>query len=788
MHLKFLRHGRGSARGAAAYLLAERSHNGELREAVTVLRGDPEQVAAVADSLEFKLRYRSAVIAWAPEDRPTPAQIEQTLDEFEATAWAGVGQDRYAWTAVQHDEPGGGVHVHILTARVDLTTGKSLNIAPPGWEQTFDHLRDALNWENGWARPDDPARARLLQPGHEAHRPAGKVEINAYVAARIEAGEIHNRADIVAALHEVGLETPRRGKNYITALDPDTGQKWRLKGHIYERDWSVERTLEAASGAEQTAGGKLDSERARAAFEQLQEARAKRAEYNRQRYGAAEQSNVAEHVRAREQSQDAAKTPDSGRCWAVEPLGSWLERHLGPDSIFITAGKSRTRRTGKGQENETTASGLGARAIRSERGEVHSPSGGHEGQRWLDVEGRSDRREIGGVDHDRTRAKAYRIAHNAIQRAEELVRTAATANHGLATATRQAAAANRAAERVRDAMDRELEEFKRRNLVAVAMQHGYEIDRKRSTASAVAMIGPGDHKIVVGQAEDGHGVYYSLRGGSERAGSVVDFVQERLEASGQPSTLGHVRKSLRGPLRASEGHARGATLPRPQPTTKDRLGVIAQIEAAPETTQHKYLAARGLDYELQNSPRFRGTVRRDERGNALFPHQDRAGWCGGEIKNQGFTGQPKGGSKGLWLSNMSEQDTRLVICESAIDCLSYHAIHGDEHTRYASFGGSMSPEQKDLVKGLVAKAQGKGLAVVVATDNDEQGAQYVDLIRDELASSGQIEEHRPEHCKDWNEELQERQRLMQEEREAQETRELFKAEELQQEQDRGLEL
>ena len=63
-------------------------------------RGNPDMVAAVADSLDFERKYRSAVIAWAPEDRPTDEQIEAVLDEFEKTAWAGLEPDRYAWTAV----------------------------------------------------------------------------------------------------------------------------------------------------------------------------------------------------------------------------------------------------------------------------------------------------------------------------------------------------------------------------------------------------------------------------------------------------------------------------------------------------------------------------------------------------------------------------------------------------------------------------------------------------------------------------------------------------------------
>ena len=86
MHIKCLRRGTGAARAAADYLVGERDAAGHRREGVDVLRGNPDMVAAVADSLEFEHTYTSVVIAWAPEDRPTDAQIETVLDEFEQTA------------------------------------------------------------------------------------------------------------------------------------------------------------------------------------------------------------------------------------------------------------------------------------------------------------------------------------------------------------------------------------------------------------------------------------------------------------------------------------------------------------------------------------------------------------------------------------------------------------------------------------------------------------------------------------------------------------------------------
>ena len=220
MLVKFLARGTGAARDAADYLLGERDAAGKPRGGVEVLRGDPNEVAAVADTLPFEHRYTSGVIAWAPEDEPTDEQIGAVLDAFEDTAWAGLEPDRYAWAAVLHRERGGGAHVHVFAARCDLETGRSLNIAPPGWERTFGPLRDAFNHEHGWARPDDPARARVEQPGHRAYVEAARLRaglrleasprdlIRDYLLQRVEHGMVRNRADVVSALREAGLEVP----------------------------------------------------------------------------------------------------------------------------------------------------------------------------------------------------------------------------------------------------------------------------------------------------------------------------------------------------------------------------------------------------------------------------------------------------------------------------------------------------------------------------------------------------------------------------------------------------
>ena len=230
-----------------------------------VLQGDPHRVAAVADALAFEHKYTSGVIAWAPDDTPPDVQIGAVVDAFEQTE-----PDRYAWAAVVHRERGGGVHVHVLAARCDLETGRSLNIAPPGWQKTFDPLRDAFNHEHGWSRPDDPARARAQQPGHRAYIKPSKLRaglalepdprelIRDHLVQRVEHGAVQNRADVVSALEAVGFEVPRQGKDYVTARDPDSGKRWRLRGALYEHDFQPERLDFPAA---EPAGGRPPADR-----------------------------------------------------------------------------------------------------------------------------------------------------------------------------------------------------------------------------------------------------------------------------------------------------------------------------------------------------------------------------------------------------------------------------------------------------------------------------------------------------------------------------------------------
>ena len=384
MHLKFLARGRGAARAAADYLLGTHNAAGKERASVEVLRGDPNQVAAVADGLSFEHRYTSGVIAWSPDDTPTAAQVERVLDAFEKTAWAGLAADRYAWSAVLHRDLASGVHVHVFAARCDLATGRSLNIAPPGWQKTFDPLRDAFNYEHGWSRPDDPARARALRPSPpRAYRDAAAVRagldvepdprelVGEQLKERVAGGEIKDRAGVVAALRAFGLEVTRQGRHYVTARRPETGERWRLKGGLYEEDFDRDRFMRqqgAASADRPRAAGGNDAAQAEALWQEVEATRLRRAEYHQTRYGGAGRRGAA-RGRAAGGVGDRAVRPaaaePAGRDAGPESLDDHLRRELGADAMVVAgdAVAARMRPTPE-REAELLATTTGTALLR----------------------------------------------------------------------------------------------------------------------------------------------------------------------------------------------------------------------------------------------------------------------------------------------------------------------------------------------------------------------------------------------------------------------------------------
>ncbi len=305
-------------------------------------------------------------------------------------------------------------------------------------------------------------------------------------------------------------------------------------------------------------------------------------------------------------------------------------------------------------------------------------------------------------------------------------------------------------------MDEELDDFKTHiNLSEYAAAQGYVLDRRASSKNSVVMRARAGEKIVIARAEDRHWIYFSVQDDLDN-GSIIDFVQQRRNCS-----LGGVRQELRPWL----GGARHVVRPDPDlfareiaRISRDRARVLLELARMKPLLFHRYLEEeRGLPASLLNSSRFAGKLKVDFRSNAVFPHADREGPCGYEVKNRGFTGFAPGGEKGLWFSAANSTDTALVIAESGIDALSHAVLHPDEHARYASTGGSLNPIQPDLIRSAVGK-MGPGSRIVIAADNDPGGHALADRIEALARETGRADLliHRDQPLgdgQDWNDVL-----------------------------------
>jgi len=252
MFMKVFPHGTGDGGKPSRYLVRP-DYPGRDTAPPLVLRGDPAMTRALIDSIDRRWKFTSGALSWHPDEKISEADENEVMDAFEQVAFAGLEADQRNILWVRHTHAGHH-ELHFLIPRMELSSGKDFNACPPGWQKDFDVFRDLLNWRKGWARPDDPARAREELPkkadlfkarlarwgkeAKESDRDKAKEVIHAFLKTKITQGLVCNRADILSALQDAGMEINRAGKDYISVRNPANGMKLRFKGGIYAEAWT----------------------------------------------------------------------------------------------------------------------------------------------------------------------------------------------------------------------------------------------------------------------------------------------------------------------------------------------------------------------------------------------------------------------------------------------------------------------------------------------------------------------------------------------------------------------
>lgn len=388
MYIKVFPRGKGGGSGPVDY--ATRLDDPQTRKprqvAPDVVKGEPEQTRRLIDSIDNKWKYTSGVMSWSPGEVVTPEQESELIREFEQVAFAGLEEHQYNCLWVRH-EHAGHHELHFIIPRVELESGKAMNAFAPGWQKDFDPLRDKWNWKEGWSRPDDPALARIYQPG-PGHLQGGKEEIRQaatdYLTAEIEAGRVTDRATLKQSLEQAGITIVKEGKAYVTILD-EAGERHRLKGGIFEKTWTLEQHL-AESQAESRPDPERDREDLAKRIESLeQELKGiceRRAQYNQQRYKAPEQEHRAEPGQEHQQNQQrasAAAQKTAAVAASAPDLPDYMREQCGNDYIAsVLNGPEPSAETGRDRNHESNTaaeSNVGPGNDREPgRQQIHNPS------------------------------------------------------------------------------------------------------------------------------------------------------------------------------------------------------------------------------------------------------------------------------------------------------------------------------------------------------------------------------------------------------------------------------
>ncbi len=300
MYIKVFPHGKGNGKSPTHYLVRLDYPNRKENPPV-VLRGDVNETQQIIDSLSTQWRFTAGVLSWHPDDVISSEKEQEIMDAFENLAFAGLEKEQRNILWVRHSHA---KHheLHFVIPRVELYGGKAYNPCPPGWQKSFDVLRDYFNIKENWARPDDPTRARLYVPEQadlknarlirwgktplkKEEREQAKEALHTYLIQQIECGKIKNKTNIIQILQDIGLQINRQGKDYITVVDPTSKEKLRLKGAMYAEQFDLidrENQNQSRTGTERNRSN-TQAELSRLAGE-LEHVIQRRTEYNRKRY------------------------------------------------------------------------------------------------------------------------------------------------------------------------------------------------------------------------------------------------------------------------------------------------------------------------------------------------------------------------------------------------------------------------------------------------------------------------------------------------------------------------
>ena len=254
MIVRIFRSGVSNGESPVNYLLGDKDHTGEIRSVkAELLEGDPQTTIDIINSIHRKHKYISGCLAFRDAEKPSKAEIRAIIDDFKKTFCPALTGDNFNSLFVLHQEKGN-TEVHFVIPTQELSTGRRMNIHPPGPRNIafFSTFTTVTNHKMHYAQVvEDPLK--LAFTDFERKTPDGRKDrsnknfLHQKIIKAVGSGKIHNRNELCQFLDDkLGLTITRQGKDYISVVFPGSTKARRLRGALYTEGADYQSLVQAS--------------------------------------------------------------------------------------------------------------------------------------------------------------------------------------------------------------------------------------------------------------------------------------------------------------------------------------------------------------------------------------------------------------------------------------------------------------------------------------------------------------------------------------------------------------
>lgn len=211
-----------------------------------IIKGDELETRLLIQNNQYKHKACFGVLSFSESaDEISEQKKLDIINDFERNFLGDFMLEHINILWVEHSDKNNRLELNFIIPCIELKSGK--NYMPYTHKRDFARLKrwqETINLENNFTSPSDPARALSFKCDYQQEQKGlldkynTIAELDNHLKELVKAGVICNRNEILENLKNIGCEITRAGKDYISVKLPNTKKATRLKGGIYNEQFT----------------------------------------------------------------------------------------------------------------------------------------------------------------------------------------------------------------------------------------------------------------------------------------------------------------------------------------------------------------------------------------------------------------------------------------------------------------------------------------------------------------------------------------------------------------------